>query len=564
LFTDRQLVALTTFSNLVLEAREKVLSDARSVGTLAEDDRTLDADGVGKTAYADAVTTYLGIASSRSADYWSGLCSWHVSRELIRNTMNRQALPMVWDFCEGNPIGGASGDWSGALVWTHRVLERLPATIPGTARQLDATAAIDGIETPVLSTDPPYYDNIGYADLSDFFYSWLRRSLGSLYPQLFSTVLTPKTQELIASPYRHEGSKEKAKEFFEEGLGKAFSTMREAQNRSIPLTVFYAFKQAESDGGDVGKTGLSGGSTVTASTGWETMLAGLFNSGFSVLGTWPMRTELGNRTIGMDANVLASSIVLVCRPRLDDAPLATRREFLAALKEELPEALTSLQHGNIAPVDLAQASIGPGMAVFTRYSKVMESDGSPMSVRTALGLINQTLDAVLAEQEGEFDPDTRWAIAWFDQFGMEEGPFGVAETLSKAKNTAVEGLVEAGILEAGRGKVRLLKRDELFEDWDPAKDKRFTSWEAGQYLIQALDQQGEQGAAALLRKLGGGHGETARDLAYRLYNICERKGWASEALAYNSLVIAWPEITRLAHVTSAEGFGPQTGMFESE
>lgn len=564
LFTDRQLVALTTFSDLVLEARENVLRDAIVAGILPDDDRSFDDNGTGTTAYADAVATYLSLASSRSADYWSSLCSWHISREVVRNTMNRQALPMVWDFCEGNPMGGASGDWSGALAWIYRVLERLPVGLAGVARQLDATTALCDIEWPVVTTDPPYYDNIGYADLSDFFYIWLRRSASSMYPQLCSTLLTPKTQELIASPYRHEGSKNKAKAFFEEGFGKTFNAMREAHNQSFPLTIYYAFKQAESARGEASKTGVSSGKTVTASTGWETMLAGLILSGFSIQGTWPMRTELGNRTIGMDSNALASSIILVCRPRPNDAPLATRREFLSALKAELPKALVNMQHGNIAPVDLAQASIGPGMAVFTRYSKVMESDGSPMSVRTALGLINQMLDEVLAEQEGEFDPDTRWAIAWFEQFGMEEGPFGVAETLSKAKDTAVGGLVEAGILEAEAGKVRLLQRGELLEGWDPAKDKRFTAWEATQYLIQALDQQGEQGAAALLRKLGGGHGETARDLSYRLYNICERKGWASEALAYNSLVIAWPEITRFARATTAGGFGPQAEMFESE
>ncbi|PKQ27861.1 MAG: hypothetical protein CVT63_05760 [Candidatus Anoxymicrobium japonicum] len=563
LFTNRQLVALTTFSDLVQEAREQVLKDAISSVALPDDDRSIDADGIGKTAYADGVTTYLGLASSRSADYWATLATWETASGFVRGTFARQALPMVWDFCEGNPMGGASGDWSGAIGWTCRVLERLPSNLQGAARQLDATAALDGIETPVVSTDPPYYDNIGYADLSDFFYIWLRRALGRIYPQLFSTLLTPKTQELIASPYRHEGSKDKAKVFFEEGLGKTFMSMREAQNPSFPITVYYAFKQAETDGGDAGKNGV-GSSKVTASTGWETMLAGLIHAGFSVHGTWPMRTERSTRSISLGANALASSIILVCRPRTDDSPLATRREFLSALKNELPDALKNLQHGNIAPVDLAQASIGPGMAVFTRYSKVMESDGSPMLVRTALGLINQMLDEVLAEQEGEFDADTRWAIAWFDQFGMEQGPFGVAETLSKAKNTAVNGLVDAGILEAKAGKVRLLKRDELMEDWDPARDKRFTGWEAAQYLIQALDQQGEQGAAALLRKLGGGHGETARDLSYRLYNICERKGWAREALAYNSLVIAWPEITRLAHAAAAEGYGPQTGLFENE
>lgn len=264
-----------------------------------------------------------------------------------------------------------------------------------------------------------------------------------------------------------------------------------------------------------------------------------------------MRTERGARTIGLGTNALASSIVLVCRPRPDNASLATRKEFITALRRELPDALRNLQRGNIAPVDLAQAAIGPGMAVFTRYAKVLESDGSPMTVRTALGLINQSLDEVLAEQEGEFDGDTRWALAWFEQFGMDDGPYGDAETLSKAKNTAVNGLVEAGVIIARSGKVRLIRRDELPTDWNPATDQRLTVWEVTQHLIRTLDQQGESGAAKLMQQLGG-IAEVARDLTYRLYSTCERKRWAQEALAYNSLVIAWPEITKLAMAQRAE------------
>lgn len=563
LFTDRQLVALTTFSDLVKEARQQVLKDAIDARALPNDDLTLDAGGIGPMAYADAVGTYLGFTVSRQANRGCTICFWDHTSQKVQQAFSRQAIPMTWDYCEANPFSESSGNWLGQLNFPAKCVAAARTDVIGTSSQLDATEAIEPLEDPIVETDPPYYDNIGYADLSDFFYIWLRRSLGGVYPQLFSTLLTPKAQELIASPYRHDGSKNKAKAFFEEGLGKTFKGFRDAQNPSFPLVVYYAFKQAESGGGEASKAGVNGSSTMAASTGWETMLSGLIVSGFSIHGTWPIRTELV-ANLKKAVNALATSVVLVCRPLAPDSPLATRREFLSALKEELPEALTNLQHGNIAPVDLAQASIGPGMAVFTRYSKVMESDGSPMSVRTALGLINQALDEVLAEQEGEFDPDTRWAIAWFDQFGIEEGPFGVAETLSKAKNTAVGGLVEAGILEARGGKVRLLKRDELSEKWDPAKDKRFTVWEAAQYLILALDQEGEQGAAALLRKLGGGYGETARDLAYRLYNICERKGWAQEALAYNSLVIAWPEVTRLAHAAAAEGYGPQTGLFERE
>ncbi len=324
-------------------------------------------------------------------------------------------------------------------------------------------------------------------------------------------------------------------------MGEVFERMRRLTDGLIPTTVFYAFKQSEEekeDSDDASRPSV-------ASTGWETFLQGVINSGWELTGTLPIRTECGSRMRGIGSNALASSIVLVCRPRPEDAPLATRKEFLTALRRELPEALRNLQRGSIAPVDLAQAAIGPGMAVFTRYAKVLESDGAAMTVRTALGLINQALDEVLAEQEGEFDGDTRWAVAWFEQFGVEEGPFGVAETLSRAKNTAVNGLVEAGIAKARAGKVQLLKREELPEDWEPSKDKRLTIWEVTQHLLRALDQKGETGAAALLHKLGG-LGETARDLAYRLYTICERKKWAEEALAYNGLVIAWPELTKLA------------------
>jgi putative DNA methylase len=409
-------------------------------------------------------------------------------------------------------------------------------------------SAINGVATPLIATDPPYYDNIGYADLADFFYIWLRRALGRIYPDLFSTLLTPKEHELVATPYRFGGSKEKAEQFFEHGLGQAFGRMRAAQSDEYPLTLFYAFKQSERDDGNGNLT----------STGWETMLEGLLAAGFSVTGTWPIRSELSTRNRGRGSNALASSIVLACRPRPSTAGLATRREFSGALKAELPSALKKLQHGNIAPVDLAQAAIGPGMAVFSRYARVIEADGSPMQVRTALGLMNQVLDEVLTEQESEYDTATRWAVAWFEQFGMAEAPYGDAETLAKAKNIAVGGLVEDGFLRARGGKVRLLTRDELRFGWDPTIDSRLTVWEVTQHLMRVLDGGGEQAAAGLLRKLGAGYGETARDLAYRLFHTCERKGWQEEAFAYNSLVIAWPEISRLA---GREPEPSQTGLF---
>lgn len=539
LFTSRQLVALTTFSDLVGDARERVLADALAAG-MEDDGVPLHEGGSGAAAYADALATYLAFAVDREADFNNALCRWVPSNEKVMNVYARQALPMVWDFAEANPIADVVGGLAPAIAHVAACLETTCRVGPvGTAIQADATVmSSPGV---VVCTDPPYYDNIGYADLSDFFYVWLRRSLKSIWPSEFSTLLVPKTQELVATPYRFDGDKQAAEEHFEDGLEKVFERIRADSDSGYPTTVFYAFKQSESEGDSV------------ASTGWETMLEALIEAGFSVDGTWPMRSEQPERILAAGTNALASSIVLVCRPRPEDAQLATRKDFLAALRAELPEALRLLQHGNIAPVDLAQASIGPGMAVFTRYGKVIEATGDDMNVRTALALINQVLDETLAEQESDFDPDTRWALAWYEQHGHDQGPFGVAETLSKAKNTAVQGLVDAGILESSAGKVRLLARDELEEDWDPSTDRRLTIWEMAQHLIRALESGGEQAAAELSRRVGS-RGETARELSYRLYQICEKKKWAKDALGYNSLVVAWPEISRLASATQT---GPQ-------
>jgi putative DNA methylase len=548
LFTPRQLAALTAFSDLVEHAQELVFHDAVAAGMEGQP-ISLSEGGTGALAYAEAVATYLALGVSRMTNTLCTIARWTPTRDQAVTAFARQAIPMSWDYPEVNPFAGAAGDFAVTLSSIAKVLQRLPTS--GRCTSVQANAMQIPADSPgMVSTDPPYYDNIGYADLSDFFYIWLRRSLRKVYPDLFSTLLVPKTQELVATPYRFGGNTKKAEEFFENGLGRAFVRMREAHDPRFPLTVYYAFKQSETEEDNDGHT------AVQASTGWETMLEGLLAAGFLVVGTWPMRSERSNRPVASGTNALASSIVLVCRPRSADAPLATRKEFVGALKRELPDALRKLQHGNIAPVDLAQATIGPGMAVFSRYAKVLEPDGSAMRVRASLGLINQALDEVLSEQEGEYDADTRWAIAWFDQFGMEEKEYGLAETLSKAKDTAVSGLVQAGIIAAGKGKVRLLARTELPNDWDPRADQRLTVWEVAQYLIRALDRDGEPGAANLLRQVGY-LGETARDLAYRLYVTCERKKWASEALAYNSLVVAWPEITKLA-ASAGPAPGPQT------
>ena len=550
LFTPRQLVALTTFSDLVGEAMERVRADALAAG-LPDDPTPLRDGGSGATAYAQAVGVYLAFALSKQADLGNSLCRWEPIAQCPRQLFGRQAIPMVWDFAEGNPLGSRSGGWivfvDGIAKAFVRAFEVASPDQRGFAEQADAGIQTIGLGK-VISTDPPYYDNVGYADLSDFFYVWLRRPLRSAFPNLFATLAVPKAEELVATPYRH-GGKDDAEQFFLDGMTQAMSRLAQQSDSNFPVTIYYAFKQSErrSDG-------------ETASTGWETFLDAVITSGFGVTGTWPMRTENSSRMIGQGTNALASSIVLVCRKRPEDAPTATRREFVAALKKELPEALVELQKANIAPVDLAQAAIGPGMAVFTRYQQVLDAEGRPVSVREALALINQVLDEALAEQEGDFDADTRWALAWFDQQGFDEGEYGVAETLSKAKNTSIEGMVHAGILQSRRGKVRLLKPDDLPDDWDPDTDSRLTHWEVVHHLIRVLETGGEAAAAELVRRLGS-RAETARELAYRLYTVCERRKRAAEALRYNALVQSFPEIVRLSREAATAAQTQQPELF---
>jgi putative DNA methylase len=547
LFTPRQLVALTTFSDLVQEARGRVQREADAAG-LPDDPRPLRDGGTGVAGYADAVAVYLGFAVSKAADRNTSLCVWEQQMDRLRGTFGRQALPMVWDYAETNPFAGAGGDIYGTAHSLCEVLDKFTSSIIGRAEQKDAQSQSLSMGR-VVSTDPPYYDNIGYSDLSDFFYVWLRRTLSRMFPDLFATLAVPKTEELVATPYRH-GSKEKAESFFLDGMTDAMHRIADQAHPAFPVTIYYAFRQSETESAE-----------GTYSTGWETFLDAVIRAGFAVSGTWPIRSELATRNIGRGANALASSIVLVCRPRSVDAPTATRREFVAALKAELPAALAHLQRGNIAPVDLAQAAIGPGMAVYTRYTNVLDAEGKPLSVRQALALINQTLDEALAEQEGDFDADSRWALTWFEQSGFAEGEYGVAEQLSKSKNTSVAGMDEARILESKRGKVRLLRPDELPADWDPATDPRLTAWEIVHHLIRVLATGGEGAAAGLVAKLGA-KAEIARELAYRLYTLCERKKRAAEALSYNGLVQSWPEISRLARVNAVTAAAPaQAEMF---
>jgi putative DNA methylase len=524
LFTPRQLVALTTFSDLVAEAREKALADARAAG-LAAGPRLADGSP-GAEAYADALATYLSLAVDKAADRNTALCVWETGMGRMRNTFGRQAIPMVWDFVETNPLAGAGGDIAGTAHSISEVLQNLEA--PGSAEisQRDVTQKHRSPTLLLTATDPPYYDNVGYADLSDFFYVWLRRSLKDIWPKLFATVLVPKAQELVATPYRH-GGREAAERFFMEGMKRALANMAAVSAPAFPLTLYYAFKQSEKSGDGI------------VSTGWATFLQAILDTGLAVDGTWPMRSELSNRMIASGTNALASSIVLACRKRDQDAPLTTRAAFLREMKRELPAAIRLLQAGNVVPVDLAQASIGPGMAIFSRYAKVLKSDDKPMEAREALQDINGALDAFLSEQEAEYDAYTRFAITWFEQSGMAAGPYGTAETLATARGISVGGVRDAGIVESGGGKVRLKRREEM----DGTANG--TVWGSTQQLIHQLMDGSEESAAEALAGLGY-RAEAAKDLAYRLYGICERKKWAEEGYAYNALVASWPRLVERA------------------
>jgi putative DNA methylase len=553
IFTPRQLVALTTFSDLGGEVREHIRLAAAAV-SLMDDRRPFRSDGTGATSYAEAVSVYLAFALDKSALYWNSLCPWlnQPKNEIVGNPFGRQAMPIAWDYAEANPLSASGSNIDKQVDYVTRVLASgASASGVGHAQQADASTQSVSVDK-LISTDPPYYDNIPYADLSDFFYVWLRRSQRSIFPDLFTTLAVPKAEELVALAYRHADGKPGAEAFFLGGMTQAMHRIAEQAHPAFPVTIYYAFKQSESDAAE-----------GTTNTGWDTFLAAVIKAGFAISGTWPMRTERQGRMIGNDANALASSIILVCRPRAASAPTATRREFVSALKAELPQALAHLQRGNIAPVDLAQAAIGPGMAVYTRYAMVLDAEGKPLSVREALSLINQTLDEALAEQEGDFDADSRWALTWFEQWGFDEGEYGVAEQLSKSKNTSVAGMVEAGLLESKRGKVRLLRPEELPADWDPATDPRLSAWETVHHLIRVLASGGEGAAAELVAKLGA-QAEIARELAYRLYTLCERNKRAAEALAYNGLVQAWPELLRLAQAGGRAQGVREAGLFDGE
>lgn len=549
LFTARQLIALTTFSDLVDTVRDVIYHDAVAAGM--DEGGRLESGGTGAAAYADAVTTYLGFAVSRLTSTNSALSRWNSapSKESVTDTFSRQALPMVWDFAEGNVWcpGPCELNWS--VGWVSKALDRLPAA--GAAVVSQADAASRKSNGCLISTDPPYYDNIGYSDLSDYFYVWLRRSLRPIFPNLLSTMLVPKVEELVANPYRH-GGKDGAQEFFEDGFQRVFQRIRDSALNDFPITVYYAFKQSETtEGGE-------------ASTGWETLLEGMIRSGWSITATWPLRSERGGRMISVGTNALASSILLALRPRPSDAPRTDRRRFIATLKAELPAALKDLQQGAIAPVDLPQAAIGPGMAVFSRYSAVLEDDGSTMSVRSALARINEVLDEVLVEQEGDFDPDTRFALVWFRQYGFDAGPYGDADNIARARNASIDHLDHAGILSSRASKVTLFAPSKLEPAYDPATDPSISVWEVVMHLTRVLAAEGIPAASALLGRVPASiERDLCKELAFLLFSIAESRKETKLAVDFNALGTAWNEIAAGA-TTAASRPVQSTIDFEGE
>ena len=545
LFTNRQLTALTTFSQLIKEAQQQAEADALEAGW--KDDKTpLNKGGAGALAYSQAISVYLAFLIDKLSDYHSSLCSWHTSGEKMSHTFTRQAIAMTWNYTEGNPFSMSSGCFDSMLEWVTKCLQFFSAEAFGEAKQWNAQSDC-GLRQIMISTDPPYYDSVNYSDLSDYFYIWLRQSLRFVYPELFRTMLVSKAEELISASYRHENDKNKAKEFFEDGMLQACHQLYQYASEILPVTIYYAYKQSE--------TKEQAGQKVTSSSGWETMLSAIIKAGFAITGTWPISTELKNRLSGIETNALASSIVLVCRKRSAEASAISRRRFITELSNELKPALKELQSSQIAPVDLAQAAIGPGMAVYSKYSAVLEADGTPVSVRSALQLINQELDACLNEQSGQLDSASRFCVDIYSQYAFKELPFGEAEVLAKAKNISTDSLIKNGVIKAEKGKVCLVDRSAM----ELKVSSNDCSWTICQKLAKALQEGGIVQCAQIVAT--NTKATNAKELAYRLYTIAERQGWNQDALAYNSLIMSWSQISAKADSLKKQSEAEQGTMF---
>ena len=540
LFSPRQLVALNTFSDLVREARERVIQDALNAG-MKDDGICLADGGTGAIAYGEAVSVYLAFAVSRITHYWSNLTGWHSGGEKLQCVFARQAIPMVWDYAEGNVFCNSTGNWNGNIDWIYKAVNNLPI---GTGHVVQSDAQTQTIsQEKIVSTDPPSYDNIGYADLSDFFYVWLRQSLKDIYPSVFATIATPKTEELVATPYRH-GSKENAEKFFLDGMTETMRNLSFRVHPAFPVTIYYAFKASDTD------------SEGTSNTGWETFLNAVLTAGFTITGTWPLRTEMKARSLARSGtNALASCILLVCRKREISLGDITRRDFLDELKEVMPAALREMigEEGTgtgIAPVDLAQAAIGPGMEVFSKYNSVLKADGSPMTVHEALIEINRNISDYLDPEGSGFDAPTLFCNEWFKQNKWEAGDFGTADTLARAKGTSVSFVENSGVITAKHGKVQLIKWEDYPDDYDPSKDKNRPVWESCHHLIRVLRHHGEDAAGELLAKIPEAV-DGIRQLAYFLYVLCERNGDAEDAGYYNELITGWTGIIT-AYIKASE------------
>jgi putative DNA methylase len=516
IFLPRQALALDTFARAVDGVRDRVIGDG--------------ADG----NYADTVATFLGLCVGRLAHANSSQCRWNVAATgfipKIEPAFGRHDLPMSWDFAESNPFAGSVGDWNQVVKTALRAVRLAPLTGSAATGLADARRAIPESERGqvLVATDPPYFGHIDYSELSDYFYIWLRRALRRVHPDLFSVLVPPRRDELVALPSRHDGSSAGAYNYFVSGFTEVFRNLCQGQDERFPMLIVYAHREGE-----------------RGTAGWEAMLEAVLAAGLMVVGTLPLHATRNQRMTGLGTNALATYVVMVCRPRPDDAARITRQDLVRLLRAELVDAVSEFQAASIAPVDLAQAVIGPGMQIYSRHGAVLETDGSRVNVGAALSVINRTLAEIIDEQEADLDAPSRWAVTWYEQHGLESASFGEADQLARAKGTSADELVRAGIVDSGGNKVALIPRDEMPDEWSPATDAIPTAWEAVQHLVVALSVGGEQQAAATYRTLGQ-LADPARELAYRLFRVAEGAGLSDEALAYNGLVTSWSEIARLA------------------
>lgn len=551
-FTQRQLTSLTAVSNLVAEVRERVRRDARS-SALPDDPRPLADGGTGANAYADAVATYMAFIIDRMIAYGSVLSTWLPKDNAVRSVFSRQAIQMTWDFVEPNIFTKSSGAISKCTSVIASGVEAASCVSVAQIGEANAANGLTNIPANIaVSTDPPYYNNVGYADLSDYFYVWLRRSLRSVWPDLFRRISTPKEDELVADSYRHKG-RDEAEKFFLNGMRRALSNIAAITDPDLPVTIYYAFKQSEA-----AQEGIT-------SPGWATFLQAVFDAGFSVDGTWPVRSEGEVRLNSNAANALASSIVLVCTKRSATAAVTTRRKLIATLKREMPAALQRIKEAGVGPVDMAQSALGPGMGIFTSYARVLEPDDSEMKVRTAIALINEVREEILGEEDAHYDAATRFCLDWFQAFGMEESKSGDAINMANAYNLGLVDLERAGVFSAKSNIARLIGRSEMPDDWRPSTDRILTHWECTQHLIRILEAKdgGTSVAARLVAEMSPEDAEAARALAYRLYDICEKKGWAQEAQVYNLLAEEFPHLEQAA-LDHQGSVGPAQGALDLE